>query len=146
MQVRMSSHLTHLCLSGVLYALLLSNTCSHFWCALVNKVLAAQKAGCHLIRKVPLMWKPEGPWTLAFGSADTPYFNLLIKWTSIFQSLIKRRNLQISFSMWSWITVHNLTPQSAMIHQGLSSDRDRDTSQNMIMSYKFWHRFGCLTV
>lgn len=29
-----------------------------------------------------------------------------------------------------------------MIHRG----EERDTSQNMIMSYKFWHGFRCLAV
>lgn len=42
---------------------------------LFNKGLAELKAGSkrviNLIHKVPLLWKPEWPWTLASGSADT---------------------------------------------------------------------------
>lgn len=59
-------------------------------------LMAEQKAEWHLIHKVPMLWKPGGPWTLASGSADTFCFNF--KWIST--SPIRKRTLQISFPEW----------------------------------------------
>lgn len=63
----------------MVYLYYLQNNIGIIILLLFNKISAEQKTGCNLNHKVPLLWKPEGPWTLVSGSADTPDW-LVIKW------------------------------------------------------------------